>query len=58
MEIPFKPPETVEIEASWVQEALRREAAVAQGKSYLVPGEAALALIRAKVTAAKEMGLR
>ena len=58
MPIPFEPQETDEIKASWLQEALRREAAVAEGRSYLVPGEAALALIRAKVTAAKETGLR
>jgi hypothetical protein len=38
-----------EIESCWVQEALRREAAVTEGRSFLVPGEAALARIRARL---------
>ncbi len=37
-----------EIESAWIQEALRREAAVAEGKSTLVPGKDALARIRAR----------
>lgn len=37
-----------EIESDWIDEALRREAAVAGGKSSLVPGEEALARVRAR----------
>jgi putative addiction module component (TIGR02574 family) len=41
-------PETA-VEDAWVAEALRREADVEAGRSAMVPGEAALAQIRARI---------
>lgn len=39
--------ESIEIEADWIKEALRRKAAVADGSMKMVPGDEAIARLEA-----------